>query len=54
VPEAWQSGALSRDSMLDIFRRGGVLPEGRTNEEEIRLIAVGKQGLPIEESQLLK
>ena len=36
--KAWQSGALSRDSMLDIFRRGEVLPEGRTNEEEVRLI----------------
>ncbi len=38
VVKAWQSGALSRDSMLDIFRRGEVLPEGRTNEEETRLI----------------
>lgn len=42
VVQAWQNGALSRDSMLDIFRRGEVLPEGRTNEEEVRLIAVGK------------
>jgi hypothetical protein len=40
--QAWQNGALSRDSMLDIFRRGEVLPEGRTNEEEVRLIAIGK------------
>ncbi len=42
VVQAWQSGALSRDSMLDIFRRGEVLPDGRTNEEEVRLIAIGK------------
>jgi hypothetical protein len=42
IVQAWQSGALSRDSMLDIFRRGEVLPEGRTNEEEVRLIAIGK------------
>ncbi len=42
VVQAWQNGALSRDSMLDIFRRGEVLPEGRTNEEEVRLIAIGK------------
>jgi hypothetical protein len=42
IVQAWQTGALSRDSMLDIFRRGEVLPEGRTNEEEVRLIAVGK------------
>jgi hypothetical protein len=38
VAQAWQNGALSRDSMLDLFRRGEVLPEGRTNEEELRLI----------------
>jgi len=38
VVQAWQNGALSRDSMLDLFRRGEVLPEGRTNEEEMRLI----------------
>ena len=45
VVKAWQSGALSRDSMLDIFRRGEVLPEGRTNEEEVRLI--GKGAAPV-------
>ncbi len=38
VMKAWQSGALSRESMLDIFRRGEVLPEARTNEEETSLI----------------
>jgi len=42
IVQAWQSGALSRNSMVDIFRRGKVLPEGRTNEEEVRLIAIGK------------
>ena len=36
--QAWQSGALSRDSMMELFRRGEVLPEGRTNEEEASLI----------------
>ena len=34
VVKAWQSGALSRDSMLDLFRRGEILPEGRTNDAE--------------------
>ena len=29
VVQAWQNGPLCRDSMLDIFRRGEVLPEGR-------------------------
>jgi hypothetical protein len=38
VVSAWQSRAQSRDSMLDIFRRGEVLPEGQTNEEETRLV----------------
>ena len=38
VVKAWQSGAMSRDTMLDLFRRGEVLPEGRTNEEELALI----------------
>jgi len=28
--------------MLDIFRRGKVLPGGRTTEEEVRLVAMGK------------
>jgi hypothetical protein len=35
---AWQAGAISQDSMFDLFRRGEVLPEGRTNEEEAALI----------------
>jgi hypothetical protein len=38
VVNAWQSGAMSRDTMLDLFRRGEVLPDGRSNEEEIALI----------------
>lgn len=38
VVKAWQSGALSRDSMLHLFRKGEILPEGRTTEEEDRLI----------------
>ena len=42
IVAAWQNGALSRDSMLDLFRRGEILPDGRTNEEEERL--VGKVG----------
>jgi hypothetical protein len=42
VVQAWQSGALSRDFMMELFRRGEVLPEGRTNEEEARLAEAGK------------
>ena len=39
IVAAWQAGAISRDTMTDLFRRGEVLPEGRTNEEEEKLIA---------------
>ena len=38
VVSAWQNGALSRDTMLDLFRRGEILPDGRTNEEETKLV----------------
>jgi len=36
---AWQAGAFSRDTMLELFRKGEVLPAGRSNEEESRLTA---------------
>jgi hypothetical protein len=38
IVAAWQAGAISRDTMTDLFRRGEVLPEGRTTEEEEKLI----------------
>ena len=38
IVAAWQANAISRDTMTDLFRRGEVLPEGRTNEEEELLI----------------
>jgi hypothetical protein len=41
IVAAWQANAISRDTMTDLFRRGEVLPEGRTNDEETRLIAAG-------------
>ncbi len=39
IVTAWQANAISRETMTDLFRRGEVLPEGRTNEEEAGLIA---------------
>lgn len=36
---AWQAGAISRDTMTELFRHGEVLPEGRSTEEEEKLIA---------------
>ena len=38
IVAAWQAGAISQDTMFDLFRRGEVLPEGRTNEEEAALL----------------
>ena len=37
VVAAWQVGAISQETMFDLFRRGEVLPPGRTDEEEARL-----------------
>jgi hypothetical protein len=37
VVTAWQAGAISRETMMDVLRRGEVLPPGRSNEEERRL-----------------
>jgi len=36
---AWQAGAISQTTMLDLFRAGEVIAPGRTNEEEIKLLA---------------
>jgi len=35
---AWQAGAISQATMLDLFRAGEVIAPGRTNEEEIKLL----------------
>ena len=39
IVSAWQAGAISRDTMFDLFRKGEVLPVGRSNDEEARLLA---------------
>ena len=47
IVAAWQAGAISRDTMRDLFRRGEVLPERRTDAEEKRLIGDSKgEGIP--------
>jgi len=38
IVAAWQAGAISQDTMHELFRRGEVLPEGRTSSEEATLI----------------
>jgi hypothetical protein len=40
---AWQAGAISQDTMLDLFRAGEVIAPGRTNEEEIKLLSTEKR-----------
>jgi hypothetical protein len=35
---AWQSGAISRDTLLHNLRTGEILPSARTNEQEVELI----------------
>jgi hypothetical protein len=42
VVGAWQSGAISRDTMFELFRKGEILPDGRTNQDEAALIAGSK------------
>ncbi len=43
IVAAWEANVISRDTMTELFRRGEVLPEGRTNEEE-KLIAAAPVG----------
>ncbi|MEI8292180.1 MAG: DUF4055 domain-containing protein [Verrucomicrobiota bacterium] len=38
---AWQAGAISRETMFDLFRKGEVLPTGRTDDEEKNLVRAG-------------
>ena len=38
VVAAWQAGAVSRDTMFELFRKGEILPDGRTNQDEAALI----------------
>jgi hypothetical protein len=35
VVAEWQARGISRETMLYLLRRGEVLPEGRTNQEEV-------------------
>jgi hypothetical protein len=40
IVSAWQNNAISRDTMFELFRRGEILPDGRTNDEELRLLSL--------------
>ena len=41
IVSAWQSAAISRDTMFELFRRGEILPDGRTNHDETTLVQAG-------------
>jgi cytochrome c peroxidase len=45
IVNAWQAGAISQETMFDLFRRGEVLPVGRTDEEEARLTRNAERGV---------
>lgn len=42
VVKAWQDSAISQDTMLELFRKREILPEGRSNADEIALISGAK------------
>ena len=46
VVAAWQSGAISRDTMFELFRKGEILPDGRTNQDEEALVRAGMASKP--------
>ena len=42
IVSAWQAGAISQATMFDLFRKGEVLPTGRTDDEEKNLVHAGQ------------
>jgi len=48
IVAAWQAGAISQATMFDLFRRGEVLPPGRTDAEESRLTAMQNEKLKMQ------
>lgn len=49
---AWQAGAISEDTMFEQFRRSEILPDGRKNAEENKLIAAQKKSGDLSQSNL--
>jgi hypothetical protein len=42
---AWQTGGISRDTLMDCLRKGEIIPDGRSNAEEKALAGEGFQFL---------
>jgi len=38
VAAAWQPGAISRETMFELFRSGEIFPDGRTNQDKANLV----------------
>ena len=51
VVAAWQSGAISRDTMFELFRKGEILPDGRTNQDEAALVRAGQPEMKAQATQ---
>jgi hypothetical protein len=49
IVSAWQAGAISQETMFELFRNGEVLPVGRTNQDEQRLLGTTKVTTPASE-----
>jgi len=47
IVAAWQANAISRETMFELFRKGEVLPAGRSNQEELRLVGANPKEKPI-------
>ena len=47
VVKSWQGGAISQDTMLELLRKGEILPDGRSNEEEQRLLKQTPPPVPV-------
>jgi len=46
IVAAWQAGAISQDTMLELFRKGEILPDGRSNQDELALINASRANPP--------
>jgi hypothetical protein len=43
IVNAWIAGAISQDTMLELFRKGEILPDGRSNKDEVALLGGQKR-----------
>jgi hypothetical protein len=51
VVAAWQNGAISQETMFELFRKGEILPDGRTNQDEAALVRAEQPARKAQEAQ---